>query len=68
MRAGRVRVANGMLNEESGSMWSIIATWPFSLQCVEKGADILNGGGHALDAAELRQKQFQFRDAGAVPS
>ena len=33
-------------------MWSMIATWPFSLQCVEKGEEILKGGGRALDAAE----------------
>ena len=33
-------------------MWRIIATWPFSLQCVEKGASILSAGGKALDAAE----------------
>ena len=33
-------------------MWSMIATWAFSLQCVEKGADILTSGGRAMDAAE----------------
>ncbi len=33
-------------------MWSIIATWSFSLQCVEKGEIILKSGGRALDAAE----------------
>ncbi len=33
-------------------MWSMIATWPFSLQCVEKGEEILKGGGRALDAVE----------------
>ncbi len=33
-------------------MWSMIATWPFSLQCVEKGAELLRAGRKALDAAE----------------
>lgn len=33
-------------------MWSMIATWPFSLQCVNHGADILRAGGRAMDAAE----------------
>ena len=33
-------------------MWSMVATWPFSLQCVEKGEEILKSGGRALDAAE----------------
>lgn len=33
-------------------MWSIVATWPFSLQCVEKGAEILSAGGRGLDAVE----------------
>lgn len=33
-------------------MWSMIATWAFSLQCVEKGAEILTSGGRAMDAAE----------------
>lgn len=33
-------------------MWSMIATWPFSLQCCEKGAEILKNGGSCLDAAE----------------
>ena len=33
-------------------MWSTIATWPFSLQAVEKAADILKNGGSAVDAAE----------------
>ena len=33
-------------------MWSTIATWPFSLQAVEKAADILKNGGTAVDAAE----------------
>lgn len=33
-------------------MWSVIATWPFSLQAVEKAATILQEGGTAADAAE----------------
>lgn len=33
-------------------MWSTIATWPFSLQAVEKAAHILETGGNAADAAE----------------
>ena len=33
-------------------MWSAISTWPFSLQAVEKAADILKNGGTAADAAE----------------
>ena len=33
-------------------MWSTIATWPFSLQAVEKAAQILSVGGSAADAAE----------------
>lgn len=33
-------------------MWSTIATWPFSLQAVEKAAGILENGGSAVDAAE----------------
>lgn len=33
-------------------MWSTIATWPFSLQAVEKAAQILSSGGSAVDAAE----------------
>lgn len=33
-------------------MWSTIATWPFSLQAVERAAQILDGGGSAADAAE----------------
>ena len=32
-------------------MWSIVATWPFALQCVQKGSAILRSGGKALDAA-----------------
>ena len=33
-------------------MWSTVATWPFSLQAVEKAAQILSAGGNAVDAAE----------------
>lgn len=33
-------------------MWSAISTWPFSLQAVEKAAQILSAGGKAIDAAE----------------
>ncbi|MBR4236035.1 MAG: isoaspartyl peptidase/L-asparaginase [Clostridia bacterium] len=33
-------------------MWSIVATWPFSIECVEEGAKRLSCGGYALDAAE----------------
>lgn len=33
-------------------MWSVIATWPFALQAVEKASDILKKGGKAIDAAE----------------
>lgn len=33
-------------------MWSTIATWPFSLQAVEKASAILKAGGSAADAAE----------------
>ena len=33
-------------------MWSTIATWPFSLQAVEKASQILAEGGSAVDAAE----------------
>lgn len=33
-------------------MWSVAATWPFSLQASEKAAEILQNGGKALDAAE----------------
>lgn len=33
-------------------MWSSIATWPFSLQAVQRAAEILASGGNALDAAE----------------
>ena len=33
-------------------MWSIIATWTFALQCVEKGEAMLRAGGRALDAIE----------------
>lgn len=33
-------------------MWSVISTWPFSLQAVEKAAHILSEGGKAEDAAE----------------
>ncbi len=38
--------------EDTKNMWSMVATWPFSLQCVEKGAQILRDGGAAMDAAE----------------
>ena len=30
-------------------MWSTISTWPFSLQAVEKAADILKNGGSAVE-------------------
>ena len=33
-------------------MWSIVATWPFSLECVKKGVSILQAGGRGLDAVE----------------
>ena len=33
-------------------MWCTIATWPFSLQAVEKAGEILSKGGNAVDAAE----------------
>lgn len=33
-------------------MWSAVATWPFSLQLVEKAGEILSKGGDAVDAAE----------------
>ncbi len=33
-------------------MWGTIATWPFSLQAVEKAAAVLQKNGTAMDAAE----------------
>lgn len=33
-------------------MWSVVATWPFSLQLTEKAADMLRSGAKALDALE----------------
>lgn len=33
-------------------MWSVVGTWPFSLQLTQKAADMLSGGAKALDALE----------------
>lgn len=33
-------------------MWSVVSTWPFSLQLTEKAAEMLSGGEKALDALE----------------
>ena len=33
-------------------MWSVISTWPFSLQAARMAAEILRRGGSAFDAAE----------------
>ena len=33
-------------------MWSVVSTWPFSLQLTEKAADMLSMGAKALDALE----------------
>lgn len=33
-------------------MWSVVGTWPFSLQLTEKAADMLSHGAKALDALE----------------
>ena len=33
-------------------MWSIVSTWPFSLQLTEKAARMLPEGAKALDALE----------------
>ena len=33
-------------------MWSVVSTWPFSLQLTEKAADMLSDGAKVLDALE----------------
>ena len=33
-------------------MWSVVSTWPFSLQLTQKAADLLSQGAKALDALE----------------
>lgn len=33
-------------------MWSVVSTWPFSLQLTEKAAEMLSSGAKALDALE----------------
>ena len=33
-------------------MWSVVATWPFSLQLTEKASEMLSNGEKALDALE----------------
>ena len=33
-------------------MWSVVSTWPFSLQLTEKAADMLSNGAKVLDALE----------------
>lgn len=33
-------------------MWSVVSTWPFSLQLTEKAAEMLSSGARAIDALE----------------
>ena len=33
-------------------MWSVVSTWPFSMQLTEKAAEMLSNGAKALDALE----------------
>lgn len=47
-----------MLNEED-FMWSVVGTWPFFLQRMEKTAEMLADGAKTLDALGFLEAENQ---------
>ena len=49
-------------------MWSVVSTWPFSLQLTQKAAQMLSDGAKVLDALEAVHQRWPGSVRAAVGS